>query len=168
MDTYTNGETLYPVFAEPEEGFKFVHIPPGELPKHWPWVLKGLAAVKERVGDLVSYTPMHIRNSIVQNQSQLFIVTDDGVPAAFTVVTLQTDPFLNVPTVLHVWILYAEPRQHKAAKFAIAEIIKFGKSLCLSKMHFLSPRGDENVWMRLAGVKGRATMTIYEVDLFEE
>ena len=164
---YVRGSEKHPILTE-QEGFSFVHVPPATLPDHWPWVLKGLAKVKEKMGDLVTYTPAHIRNSLVQNQSQLYIVTDDGVPTAFTVVTMQNDPFLNVPTVLHVWILYVEPGHAKAAKFAIEEIVKFGRKMCLSKMQFLSPRGDENVWMRIAGIKGRATHTIYEVNLFEE
>jgi len=167
MDTYVNGETPYPVLTS-QEGYRFVHIPPSDLPQHWPWVLKGLAKVKAKMGDMVTYTPAHIRNSLVLNQSQLYIVTDDDVPVAFAVVTLQNDPFLNVPTVLHVWVLYVEPYQPKAARFAVAEMAKFGRSLCLEKLHFLSPRGSEAVWRRITGTKGRATMTMYEVNLFEE
>jgi len=167
MDMPLNGETQYPVLT-PQEGYRFVHIPPLDLAAHWPWILKGLAKVKTKMGDMVTYTPAHIRNSLVTNQSQLYLVTDDGVPVAFAVVTLQNDPFLNVPTVLQVWTLYAEPHQHKAVQYAIAELCKFARTLCLEKLHFLSPRGSEAVWQRLAGMKGRATMTIYEVRLFEE
>lgn len=158
----------FPVLSVVDEGLKFVHVPPAELHLHWQWILKGLEEVKKRVYGRITYTPMHIRQSILQGQAYLYICTDEGVPAVFTVLTIQNDPFLLVPTVLHVWVMYAEKNQNKAVKFAAAEICRLARSLCLERLHFLSPRGNEKVWRRVFGIKGQATMTSFEVNLFEE
>jgi hypothetical protein len=151
-----------------QDGLRFVHVPAGELASHWPWVLRGLAVVKRRVHGRISYTPMHVRQSLLQSQAYLYVVTDDGVPAAFTVVTIQNDPFLLVPCVLHVWILYTESPHLSVTRFAVQEIIELGKKLCLERVHFLSPRANEQSWRRLAGVPGQLTMAAYEFNLFKE
>jgi hypothetical protein len=156
-------------FLPEPEGYRFMQVAPQELAQYWPWILKGLAAVKRRMADRITYTPMHVRQALLQSQAWLYVVTQDGAPAAFTILTVQNDPFLLVPTVLHVWVLYAEPHQGAAVQRAAAEIYQLGHKLCLERIHFLSPRGNERVWQRLfARYGGHAAMTAYEVALFKE
>jgi len=145
----------------------FTRIEPITLWEIWPWVLKGLETVKrctEEEGGHVSYTPAHIRNSVFNRQADLYVVTEDGIPTVFAVLTVQNDPFLLVPTTLHVWIEYSESQSMRTADFAHQEIIALGRRLCLEEVNFLTSRG---VWeRRLRKIGMKPTMTFYSLKLF--
>lgn len=144
----------------------FTRIEAPVLGQVWPWVRKGLEIVIARNPGHVSWTPMHVRNALMNNQASLYVVLEDGTPVVFVVITIQNDPFLLVPTVLHVWAEYSEVNDYRAADFAHQQVIALGKALCLDRIEMASTRA---AWARrLQRIGMKPALTIYELDLKEQ
>lgn len=158
---------VLPAEPMPQKGTQlaFTRIEPPNLGQVWSWVRKGLDIVLERNLGQASWTPAHVRNAVMNNQASLYVCTEDTKRVAFAVVTIQHDPFLLVPTVLHVWAEYSEANDWHVANYCHQQIIALGKTLCLDYIEMASTRA---AWARrLQSIGMKPVLTIYRLDLKE-
>lgn len=121
--------------------FEFRSISPQDLHLYWDWIRKGLEKIKLKTKIRLTWTEDHIRASLLQNQALLYVGLRDGCLLNFSILSVTQDPFLQVPTALHVWAFYAERNFDEATDLSMGEIIKLGKRLCLSSITVQGRRG---------------------------
>ena len=87
---------------------------------HWPFIRKGLAAIKRRQGWRSTWTPEHVRASLLAKQAELWlgyqveatsagVTPPQGSPIAFSITQPMTDPFLHQQYGWFVWFAYRDP-----------------------------------------------------------
>lgn len=77
----------------------------------WPRIREGLMKIRERQGARATWRPEHVRAAIVGGQAELWGIFSNVDPypeelAGFAVTQPLTDPFLNLPTGMFVWMAY--------------------------------------------------------------
>ncbi len=70
---------------------------------------------------------------------------DGEEPVGFYVLSLITDPFINVPTTLFVWIAYAMPGKWGLIPRHLQDIKERARYLGVDKVEMMSPRKG---WLR--------------------
>lgn len=106
----------------------------------WEFVKQGLLAVKAKIGTRSAWTPGHVRQAILNKGSELWVVLDGEEPVGFYVLSLITDPFINVPTTLFIWIAYAVPGKWGLIPRHLQDIKERARYLGVDKLEMMSPR----------------------------
>jgi len=79
-----------------------------DLHAFWPFIRVGLNKIRARLEKHSYWEPEHVYAALVAGRAQLLLALRGEAVVGFTVVTVQSDPFLQVPLSLFVWIAYSE------------------------------------------------------------
>lgn len=112
-------------------------------PEVWAFVENGLKVVKSRIGTRSNWTPMHVRQSILTGNSELWMLSDVSTHLGFYILTVVNDPFIHVPTTLFVWIAYGT--QKHLIEEGFPYVVQRAKELGINTIEMMSPRRG---WIR--------------------
>jgi hypothetical protein len=124
---------------------KAVQVSPEYLasnPTLWEFVKQGCEAIKAKIGNRSKWTPMHVRQAVLNKGSELWVVIDETTqaPLGFYVLSVVNDIFINIPTTLFVWLTYATPGEWGLIERHFADVKERARVLGLENIEMLSPR----------------------------
>lgn len=111
-----------------------------EKPDVWEFVKIGLEVIQSRIGNRSKWKPLHVRQAVVNGNSELWLIVDeDAMPQGFYVLSAITDPFIQVPTTLFVWVAYSRPGTNLVDKH-FNDVVQRGRELGVEAIEMMSPR----------------------------
>jgi len=147
-----------------------------DLRLNWPFIRRGLVAIKKRQGWRSTWRPEHVRDAIMKGHAELWLgypatateagtTVPHGAPIAFAVTQPMIDPFVHQALGWFVWFAYKDPLDRSDIVRVMDDYLEMvGRFRGYQFLEMLTAR--EGLVRRLVKHGWRKTLSVVRKDLW--